>query len=136
MACGLPDAERLFFMLPLGHSDDLALQERSIRYLEEEAVEAPPRLCRWGAEHTLYQAGGHRDAAGATRTVTGCWGSLLHSRRARSPEIEQRTVVVQGFGRSDNPGLKREKTRYGDKGPDNPTIVAWYAGGSARVLGP
>jgi uncharacterized protein (DUF924 family) len=57
---GLTDAERLFFMLPLGHSEDLALHERSVRYREEEVADAPPHL-RWWHEHNLYQAKGHRD---------------------------------------------------------------------------
>jgi uncharacterized protein (DUF924 family) len=36
--------ERNFFWLPLGHSEDLALHERSVRHAEEEAASAPPRL--------------------------------------------------------------------------------------------
>src|SRR4028118_1268918 len=34
--------ERLFFWLPLGHSEDLALHERGVRHAEEEAANAPP----------------------------------------------------------------------------------------------
>ena len=47
-------------MLPLGHSEDLALHERGVRYSEEEVADAPPRL-RWFHETNLYQARGHRD---------------------------------------------------------------------------
>lgn len=36
MDSGLTEAERLFFILPLGHSEDIALQERSVRYFEVE----------------------------------------------------------------------------------------------------
>jgi len=56
----LTDAERLFFMLPFGHSEDLALQERSARYREEEVADAAEHL-RWWQEHNLHQAKGHRD---------------------------------------------------------------------------
>src|SRR4028119_1850999 len=34
--------ERLFFRLPLVHSEDLALHERGVRHAEEEAAKAPP----------------------------------------------------------------------------------------------
>jgi uncharacterized protein (DUF924 family) len=37
-------AERNFFWLPLGHSEDLALHERSVLHAEEEATDAPPGL--------------------------------------------------------------------------------------------
>ncbi|HEX2242375.1 MAG TPA: DUF924 family protein, partial [Gammaproteobacteria bacterium] len=56
----LTAAERLFFMLPLGHSENLTLQERSARYWEEAIADAPPHL-RWWYEHNLRQAKGHRD---------------------------------------------------------------------------
>ncbi len=56
----LTDAERLFFMLPPGHSEDLALQERGVLYRKEEVADAPPHL-RWFHEANLYQARGHRD---------------------------------------------------------------------------
>lgn len=56
----LMDAERLFFALPLGHSEDLALQERSVSLFEEEVANAPPHLRVWH-EVNLYQAAGHRD---------------------------------------------------------------------------
>ena len=36
--------ERMFFWLPVGHSEDLALHERSVRHAEEEAANAPPHL--------------------------------------------------------------------------------------------
>jgi uncharacterized protein (DUF924 family) len=57
---GLTEAERLFFVLPLGHSEDLALQERNVRYFEAEMAKAPTHL-RWWQEVNLYQASGHRD---------------------------------------------------------------------------
>ena len=34
----LSDMERFFFWLPLGHSEDLALQERSVSYAQERAL--------------------------------------------------------------------------------------------------
>jgi uncharacterized protein (DUF924 family) len=39
---GLSPMERIFFWMPLGHSEDLALQERVVRHQEEEAANAPP----------------------------------------------------------------------------------------------
>ena len=36
--------ERIFFWMPLGHSEDLAIQERIVRHQEEEAANAPPHL--------------------------------------------------------------------------------------------
>jgi uncharacterized protein (DUF924 family) len=47
--------ERNFFWLPLGHSEDLALQERSVRHAEEEAANAPPHQ-RAMAEFGISQA--------------------------------------------------------------------------------
>ena len=38
----LSPMERIFFWMPVGHSEDLALQERSVRHKEEEAADAPP----------------------------------------------------------------------------------------------
>jgi len=40
----LSPMERLFFRMPLGHSEDLALQERVVRRQQEEATNAPPHL--------------------------------------------------------------------------------------------
>jgi uncharacterized protein (DUF924 family) len=37
----LSSAERFFFWLPLGHSEDLTLQERSVRHVQEEAAKVP-----------------------------------------------------------------------------------------------
>ena len=51
----LTPAERNFFWLPLGHSEDLALHERSVRDAEEEAANAPPHL-RAMAEFVVSQA--------------------------------------------------------------------------------
>jgi uncharacterized protein (DUF924 family) len=52
--------ERIFFWMPVGHSEDLALQERSVRHKEEEAANAPPHL-RAMAEFGISQAKGARD---------------------------------------------------------------------------
>jgi uncharacterized protein (DUF924 family) len=56
----LTDAERLFFMLPLGHSEDLDLQERCVRYFEAELAQAPEYL-HWWYEVNVSQSRGHRD---------------------------------------------------------------------------
>jgi uncharacterized protein (DUF924 family) len=56
----LSPMERIFFWMPLGHSEDLALQERSVRHKEEEAANAPPHL-RAMAEFGISQAKGARD---------------------------------------------------------------------------
>jgi len=56
----LTAAERLFFILPLGHSENLTLQERPVRYWQGEVADAPPHR-RWWYEHNLYYAKGHRD---------------------------------------------------------------------------
>ena len=37
----LESAERFFFWLALGHSEDLAVQERSVRHAQEEAARVP-----------------------------------------------------------------------------------------------
>ena len=52
--------ERMFFWLPLGHSEDLTLHERGVSHLEEEVADAPEHLCGWH-EHNLYQAKAARD---------------------------------------------------------------------------
>ena len=51
----LTDMERMFFWLPLGHSEDLTLHERGVSHLEEEVADAPEHLRGW-REHNLYQA--------------------------------------------------------------------------------
>jgi uncharacterized protein (DUF924 family) len=56
----LSPMERIFFWMPLGHSEDLALQERSVRHKEEEAANAPPHL-RAMAEFGISQARAARD---------------------------------------------------------------------------
>ena len=56
----LSDMERFFFWLPLGHSEDLALRERSVSHAEEEAANAPSHL-RAGAEFGASQAKAARD---------------------------------------------------------------------------
>ena len=56
----LSSAERFFFWLPLGHSEDLALQERSVRHAQEEAAKVPSHR-RAGAEFEVSQAKAARD---------------------------------------------------------------------------
>ena len=51
----LRPVERNFFWLPLGHSEDLGLHERSVEHAEEEAANAPPHL-RAMAEFGVSQA--------------------------------------------------------------------------------
>ena len=62
--------ERNFFWLPLGHSEDLALQERSVRHAEEEAANAPPHL------KALYEFG--ISQAKAARDVIARFGRHPH----------------------------------------------------------
>jgi uncharacterized protein (DUF924 family) len=52
--------ERMFFWLPLGHSEDIALQERSVGQVEKEVADAPEHLRGWH-EHNLYQAKAARE---------------------------------------------------------------------------
>ena len=52
--------ERIFFWMPLGHSEDPALQQQSVRHQEEEAAEAPPHR-KVEAEFGVSQAKGARD---------------------------------------------------------------------------
>jgi uncharacterized protein (DUF924 family) len=52
--------EKTFFFLPLGHSEDPACQERSVRLAEALAREAPPEQ-RKLLEFSASQARGHRD---------------------------------------------------------------------------
>jgi uncharacterized protein (DUF924 family) len=52
--------ERNFFWLPLGHSEDLALQDRVVSHAEEEAANAPPHQ-RAMAEFGVSQAKAARD---------------------------------------------------------------------------
>ena len=56
----LSAAERFFFWLPLGLSEDLALQERSVLHAEEEAANVPSHR-RAGAEFEISQAKATRD---------------------------------------------------------------------------
>ena len=52
--------EGMFFWLPLGHSEDLALHERSVGQAEKEVADAPEHLRLWH-EHNLYQAKAARE---------------------------------------------------------------------------
>jgi uncharacterized protein (DUF924 family) len=56
----LSPMERIFFWMPLGHSEDLSLQERVVRNQKELAANAPPHL-RAMAEFGISQAKGARD---------------------------------------------------------------------------
>ena len=62
--------ERNFFWLPLGHSEDLALHERSVRHAEEEAASAPSHL------KALYEFG--ISQAKAARSVIARFGRHPH----------------------------------------------------------
>ena len=62
--------ERNFFWLPLGHSEDLALHERSVRHAEEEAANAPLHL------KALYEFGVSQ--AEAARSVIARFGRHPH----------------------------------------------------------
>jgi uncharacterized protein (DUF924 family) len=52
--------ERVFFFLPLGHCEQLELQERSVRLAEELIGDAPSHLKKV-YEYSASQARGHRD---------------------------------------------------------------------------
>jgi uncharacterized protein (DUF924 family) len=52
--------KKTFFLLPLGHSEDLAAQERAVALAEELAAEASPAE-RALLVHSASQARGHRD---------------------------------------------------------------------------
>jgi len=56
----LSSMERIFFWMPLGHSEKLAIQDRVVRHHEEEAANAPPHL-RAMAEFGVSQARAARD---------------------------------------------------------------------------
>ena len=52
--------EKTFFLLPLGHSEELAHLERAVALADELAAAAPPEF-RKVLEHSASQARGHRD---------------------------------------------------------------------------
>ncbi len=52
--------QKIFFMLPFGHSEELAHTERAVALADELAAEAPPQW-RKILEHSASQARGHRD---------------------------------------------------------------------------
>ncbi|HSK84081.1 MAG TPA: DUF924 family protein [Rubrobacter sp.] len=62
--------ERIFFWLPLGHFEEIALHERSVKHAEEEAANAPPHL-RVMAEFVISQAR-------AARSVIARFGRHAH----------------------------------------------------------
>jgi len=52
--------EKTFFLLPLGHSEELSHLDRAVSLTEQLADDAPPDL-RKILEHSASQARGHRD---------------------------------------------------------------------------
>ena len=52
--------EKTFFLLPLGHSEELSHLDRAVALAEQLADDAPPDLRRI-LEHSASQARGHRD---------------------------------------------------------------------------
>src|ERR687889_1225432 len=78
----LTPMERIFFWMPLGHSEDPTHQERIVHHQEEEAANAPPHL-RSMAEFGISQAR-------AARTVIARFGRHPHRNeilgRTSSPE--------------------------------------------------
>ena len=78
----LKPVERNFFWLPLGHSEEIALHERSVKHAEEEAANAPEHL-RVMAEFGVSQAR-------AARSVIARFGRHPHRNeilgRASTPE--------------------------------------------------
>lgn len=52
--------EKTFFLLPLGHSEELTHLHRAVTLAEKLAADAPPELRRM-LEHSASQARGHRD---------------------------------------------------------------------------
>jgi uncharacterized protein (DUF924 family) len=52
--------EKTFFLLPLGHSEELAHLERAVRLAEQLGKNAPPEQMKM-LEHSASQARGHRD---------------------------------------------------------------------------
>jgi uncharacterized protein (DUF924 family) len=57
---GLPVWEQIFFALPLGHSEDLALQDRSVA-IAESLIDQAPAALRSLYEMSAGQARAHRD---------------------------------------------------------------------------
>jgi uncharacterized protein (DUF924 family) len=53
--------ERFFFLLPLGHSEDLALQDRGMPYMEQMVEQAPAHLGKV-YDFLVGQAHAHREA--------------------------------------------------------------------------
>ena len=105
--------ERLFFRMPLGHSEDLALQERSVRHQQEEAANAPPHL-RAMAEFGISQAKGARD-------VIARFGRHPHrneilGRESTPEEIEYlRTETPPHLRRSPCPSMSACEPRFGPR---------------------
>jgi len=82
--------ERTFFMLPLGHSEDLADLEEAVRLAEELAETARPEQ-RELLVHSVSQARGHRD-------VVARFGRQPHRNEAlgRTSTAEERAYLEAG----------------------------------------
>jgi len=89
--------ERMFLQLPLGHSEDLELQNRAVAYVERLAAEAPAAL-RGMWEINVSQARAHRDTiarfarfpqrnAALSRTTTGEEMEFLEEWKQKRPPI-------------------------------------------------
>ena len=94
--------EKTFFFLPLGHSENRANQERSVKLAEELAREASQEL-RGVLEFSASQARGHRDVIARfgrhphrneilgtainprENSSTSPTGQLVHTRRIPGP---------------------------------------------------
>jgi uncharacterized protein (DUF924 family) len=93
----LEPVERNFFWLPLGHSEDLALHERSVKHAEEEAINAPDHL-RVMAEFGVSQARAARSVIARfgrhphRNEILGCTSTpeeLEYQRTETSPHLRR-----------------------------------------------
>jgi uncharacterized protein (DUF924 family) len=75
--------EQIFFGLPLGHSEDLASQELSVKLIEQLVLEAPPEF-RVMLEFSAEQARGHRPFRSSSPSQRGV-RTMLYARRTRLP---------------------------------------------------
>ena len=87
----------MFLQLPLGHSEDLALQNRAVAYVEKLAEQAPAALASmW--KINVAQARAHRDTvarfgrfpqrnAALARTSTGEEMEFLEEWKQKQPPV-------------------------------------------------
>ena len=82
--------EKIFFFLPLGHSEDLERQDLAVRLSEDLVTEATPER-RPMLLHSLSQARGHRD-------VIARFGRHPHRNEAlgRESTPEEREYIAKG----------------------------------------